>query len=122
MDANRLAVQLNLAALHLATQDYGAALAACDAALALQPGSARALARRARAHIGRHELAAAEADLADLRHADPGGAEAHALEAALASARARGARQDRETAARMFERAAGRDGVASQPALALHSP
>lgn len=126
VDANHMAVHLNLAALHLATQDYGAVVAACDAALAIDASSRKALARRARAHIGRHEHGEAEADLARLRGIDPGCAELAELQAELARARASGAKQERETFAHMFDRPAAkgssssssRAGAAARPALA----
>jgi hypothetical protein len=55
VDANRAATLLNLAAAHMGLQEWGAAVARCNAALALRPGDAKALLRRAKANVGRHE-------------------------------------------------------------------
>lgn len=64
---NRIAVNCNIAAVHLATKDFGAAVQACDAALELDPTCQKALARRAKALIGRHEFALAQVELEKLR-------------------------------------------------------
>lgn len=58
--SNRIAVNCNIAAVNLATKDFGAAVKACDAALELDPECQKALARKAKALIGRHEYDAAE--------------------------------------------------------------
>ncbi|KAF8070900.1 hypothetical protein HT031_000981 [Scenedesmus sp. PABB004] len=63
VEANRAAVQLNIAAVHLAQQDFGAAVAACDEVLAgaAVRGEAggevavKAWLRRSKANAGRHE-------------------------------------------------------------------
>ena len=78
----------------------------CDRALELDPRSAKALARRCRAYVGRHEYAAAEADLARLRGVDPLGGEAAELAALLARTRAADAAKDRELFGRVFAPAA----------------
>ena len=63
VDTNRIAVQLNIAAVHIARQDFGQAVEACDKALALKPDNVKALLRRAKALLGRHEYARALEDL-----------------------------------------------------------
>ena len=54
IDMNMVKVYLNIAAVHLAQQLFGKAIAWCTKALAKDPQSAKALLRRAKAHIGRH--------------------------------------------------------------------
>ena len=48
-------------------QEYGCAVQLCGMALQLDPTSSKALLRRSRAHTGRHDYAAAAADLDRLR-------------------------------------------------------
>lgn len=55
VDGCRVAVLLNIAAVAMARQQFGAAVAFCGRALALEPSCCKALLRRARAHLGRHE-------------------------------------------------------------------
>lgn len=64
---NRISVNCNIAAVHLATKDYGAAVHACDAALELDPTCQKAIARKAKALIGRHEFALAQGEIERLR-------------------------------------------------------
>lgn len=64
---NKIAVNCNIAAVRLATQDYGAAVKACNDALELDPKCEKAIARRAKAYIGRHEYDLAEKDAGKLR-------------------------------------------------------
>lgn len=64
---NRISVNCNIAAVHLATKDFGAAVKACDAALELDPSCEKALARKAKALIGRHEFSSAQIELDRLR-------------------------------------------------------
>jgi len=54
IDVNVVKVYLNIAAVHLAQQLFGKAIAWCTKALAKDPQNAKALVRRAKAHIGRH--------------------------------------------------------------------
>ena len=64
---NAVAVNCNLAAVYLARKDFGAAVKAADDALALDPECDRALARKAKALVGRHEYAMAEEVLGVMR-------------------------------------------------------
>lgn len=102
VDSNRVATHCNVAAAHLAGRDFGAAAAACDAALALDPGCRKARARRARANLGRHELGAAAEDIAALRGADPFDPEVGALEAAARRKGAEGRAAERAAFGNMF--------------------
>ncbi|KAI8106321.1 hypothetical protein M9435_000866 [Picochlorum sp. BPE23] len=65
--SNRIAVNCNIAAVNLATKDFGAAVRACDDALELDPECQKALARKAKALIGRHEYDAADQVIEHLR-------------------------------------------------------
>lgn len=67
VERNRASTLLNIAAVHMAQQEWGAAVGRCTAALALQPDDPKALLRRAKANVGRHEYAAAQADLSQLQ-------------------------------------------------------
>jgi Tfp pilus assembly protein PilF len=55
VDANRVAVLLNIAAVAVEKAEFRTAAQLCSRALALDPGSRKALLRRAKAHMGRHE-------------------------------------------------------------------
>lgn len=55
MDCCRVAVLLNIAAVAMAQKQYGAAVAFCGRALSLDPHSCKAMLRRARAHLQRHD-------------------------------------------------------------------
>ena len=55
VDANRVAVLLNIAAVAVEKAEFRTAVQLCSRALALEPDSKKALLRRAKAHIGRHE-------------------------------------------------------------------
>jgi len=65
--ANRIAVNCNIAAVHLATKDFGAAVRACDEALELDPVCQKAISRKAKALIGRHEYVEGRKELERLR-------------------------------------------------------
>jgi hypothetical protein len=107
VDVNRVTVLCNIAAARLAVGEYGAAAGACTAALEIDPGCLKALARRAKAHIGRHEYEAAAADVAALRGQGPAGAaQAAQLQAALEAAQAADRRSDARTFGAMFDRPA----------------
>lgn len=67
---NRISVNCNIAAVHLATKDYGAAVHACDAALELDPRCQKAVARKAKALIGRHEFESAQVEIDRLKDID----------------------------------------------------
>lgn len=54
IDANRVAVLLNLAAVSLATREYCSAVELCSEALASDCGNQKALLRRAKAHVASH--------------------------------------------------------------------
>ena len=51
---DRVTVLLNLAALHMATQQGQLAIQCCSQALSLDPKSCKALLRRAKAHLKMH--------------------------------------------------------------------
>ncbi|KAL4428099.1 hypothetical protein ABPG75_002188 [Micractinium tetrahymenae] len=104
VEVNKVAVYLNLAAVYLALQEYGSAASFCSKALAIDPRNCKALLRRAKAHTGRHDYGAADADLATLHTLDPGSIEAAEAAAALERARAAHAKRQQSTFAGMFER------------------
>ncbi len=86
-------------------QEYGSAIEFCSKALEVDPGNFKALLRRTKARIARHDYEAAAADLAALRELDPLCAEVAEQEAALARAKAVDRRKDAATFANMFGRA-----------------
>lgn len=53
---NLVTTQLNIAAVHIAQQHYGAAVKSCTEALSMDNNNIKALTRRAKAHKGRHDL------------------------------------------------------------------
>lgn len=55
IDTNKATVLLNIAAVHLTNKDYADAAENCSAALVLQPGSVKALIRRAKCFCFMHE-------------------------------------------------------------------
>jgi tetratricopeptide (TPR) repeat protein len=67
VNINRVAVYLNIAAAKLALGEYSAAVDKCTAALDLDPQNVKALVRRARAEMKRHEYGNAERDIEMLR-------------------------------------------------------
>ena len=64
--ANAVAVNCNLAAVYLARGDFGAALGAAEDALGLDAGCEKALARKAKALVGRGAWEAAEAVVGEM--------------------------------------------------------
>lgn len=85
-------------------QEFGTAVQYCSRALELEPANAKALLRRSKAHTGRHDYAAAAADLEALRQLDPLSIEAAEQAAALEQARQADRRQEQRVFAGMFER------------------
>lgn len=55
LDANRVAVYLNIAAVCIATQEHSVAVHWCSQALVLEPHNVKGLLRRAKANLRRHE-------------------------------------------------------------------
>lgn len=53
---NLVATELNIAAVHISEQHYGAAIKSCTSALSVDGKNTKALMRRAKAHKGRHNL------------------------------------------------------------------
>ena len=89
IDTNRITVQLNIAAVHIARQDFGQAVEACNAALELKPDNVKGLLRRAKALLGRHEYSEALRDLEKVKALEPWNAEAEAVEARVRATRRR---------------------------------
>eukprot|EP00803_Ostreobium_quekettii_P008768 evm.model.scf_4361.2 EVM.evm.TU.scf_4361.2 scf_4361:2653-7237(-) len=71
IDANKVAVLLNIAAVRVEEKSFGAAVEMCTRALQLDPKNAKGLLRRARAHAGRHDCGAARRDLSAALELDP---------------------------------------------------
>ena len=71
VDRNRVAVACNIAAVHLATKDFGAAVEACEWALELDPYCKKALIRRIKAYLGRHEFDSVQKEIEKLYDLDP---------------------------------------------------
>lgn len=76
----------------------------CDKALELQPGNPKALLRRCRAHTGRHDYEAAEADLKALRELDPFSLEVAEQAVGLERARQVDRRKEAAVFGSMFDR------------------
>ena len=98
VDINRVAVLCNIAAVHLATKEFGAAIE-------LDPGCIKALARRCKAKIGRHEYAAAQEDIAELKNMGPQAVGlSFEIEGLLHQAQLADKKQDARTFGNMFDR------------------
>jgi hypothetical protein len=91
---NKVIVLSNLAAVHMERCEHGAAAERCTEALLLSPGNVKLLLRRARAYAARAEYAAAEADVAAVKDAEPWSAEAEAQAREMAALRRRQGRGD----------------------------
>ena len=105
VDINRVAVLCNIAAVHLATKEFGAAIEVCSKALELDPGCIKALARRCKAKIGRHEYAAAQEDIAELKNMGPQAVGlSFEIEGLLHQAQLADKKQDARTFGNMFDR------------------
>ncbi|KAK3280441.1 hypothetical protein CYMTET_11721 [Cymbomonas tetramitiformis] len=76
VEVNKVACLLNIAAVHIALKDYGAAISSSTEALELDPKSIKALLRRAKAYGGRREYEAAQADLEKVKDLEPWNMEA----------------------------------------------
>ena len=55
IDKNKVAVLLNMAAVHMEQGEHAAACSSCTTALALDPKNVKGLVRRAQCYIARHE-------------------------------------------------------------------
>lgn len=105
VDLNRVSVECNIAAVHLTTKDYGAAVEAASRALTLDPTCIKALSRRAKAAVGRHEYESAASDIAMLRTLGPQGvSEAEALEANARRAKMEDKAEEKMVFGNMFGR------------------
>jgi tetratricopeptide (TPR) repeat protein len=110
VDLNKITVLCNLAAVYLATKEFGAAVEICSKALELDPGCVKALTRRCKAYIGRHEYDAAQADIKELKQMARGNtqqaAAAAAAELAMAVQHAQivDKKNDTKTFGNMFDR------------------
>ncbi len=104
VDVNRVAVLCNIAAVYLATKDYGAAVEECNKALEVDPGCIKALTRRCKAFIGRHEYDSAQADVENLKEIGSGSNQHAAAVAAveLAAAVERAQISDKKAEAKTF--------------------
>jgi tetratricopeptide (TPR) repeat protein len=80
---NRVCVLGNMAALHFARAEYGAAAARCSEALALDPDNVKLLLRRAKALAQRAEWGLASEDLRRVKELEPWSEEAEEQAAAL---------------------------------------
>lgn len=101
VDVNRIAVLCNIAAVHLATEEYGAAAEACTKALELNPHCVKALMRRYKAYIGRHEYVGAMQDVKALERM---GEEVGELLAAMKHAKKKDIKSEKSTFGSMFDR------------------
>lgn len=84
VDINKIAVLCNIAAVHLATKEFGAAIEICNKALDMDATCVKALTRRCKAFIGRHEYDAAQADIENLKTMGGSGNNNHSGEVAAA--------------------------------------
>lgn len=107
VDVNRVLVDCNIAAVHLATKDFGAAVEACNWALELDPYCTKALIRRAKARLGRHELDLAKADIKKLRDINPLMPEITELEESAQRADIMDQKQEKMVFGNMFDRKKG---------------
>ena len=105
VDVNRVAVLCNIAAVHLATKDFGAASEICSKALEVDPLCVKALSRRCKAQIGRHEYGAAAADVVKMKELGVEAAEQVAeVEMLLQQSQVADRRSDARTFGSMFDR------------------
>lgn len=74
IDVNAIIVHCNIAAVHLAEKKFGAAVIACDKALSIDPGCRKALARKVKAYLGRHDMDKAKESMEELRCCEEEGA------------------------------------------------
>ncbi|KAG2423969.1 hypothetical protein HXX76_014908 [Chlamydomonas incerta] len=91
---------LNLAALDLKKQHWKDAAKHCTSVLELEPGSVKALYRRAQAHMGLADFFEAEQDVKRALEAEPGNAEVLALQRRLKAA----AREQDKKEARLYSK------------------
>jgi tetratricopeptide (TPR) repeat protein len=105
VDINRIAIACNIAAAHLATKDYGAAVEACEWALAIDPTCRKALIRRAKARLGRHDYVTTLNDIKILQNTHPDAPEVLQLQCAVKKAIEADKMADRRVFSNMFERA-----------------
>jgi tetratricopeptide (TPR) repeat protein len=100
VDVNRVAVLGNLAAVHMARAEYGAAAGLCTEALALEESNVKLLLRRARARAHRADWAGAEADMRRVKDIEPWSQEAEELAEEVRRMRVQQAKEDAKFAAR----------------------
>jgi tetratricopeptide (TPR) repeat protein len=109
VDLNRVAVLCNIGAVYLATKEFGAAVDICNKALELDPGCVKALTRRCKAFIGRHEYDSAQADVEILKEMGKKGvqgawAAAEELAVAVQHAQVVDRKAEAKTFGNMFDR------------------
>ena len=114
VDLNKVAVLCNIAAVYLATKEFGAAVEICNKALEVDPTCVKALSRRCKAFIGRHEYVAAQADVENLKGLGNGDGQhpatvaAEELAVALQHAQIVDKKVEAKTFGNMFDRSAGK--------------
>lgn len=106
VNINRIAVYLNIAAAKLALGEYSAAVDKCTAALDLDPQNVKALVRRGRAEMKRHEYGNAERDIELLREIGGGDMqyEVEDLEKELVYEKKKGVKAEKVVFSDMFSR------------------
>ncbi|GMH39981.1 hypothetical protein BSKO_07885 [Bryopsis sp. KO-2023] len=102
IERNKVSVLLNMAAVHVEKQDFGAAIGACGEVLGMEKDNAKALMRRAKAHALRHDFEKAQADLGRVLELDPWNFEVHDELQRIAKLRAKGSAMEKATFKRMF--------------------
>eukprot|EP00877_Chromochloris_zofingiensis_P005171 jgi/Chrzof1/14655/Cz09g10280.t1 len=101
IDANKVAVLLNMAAVHLCCNNWSSCVECCDKVLKVDAANESAWVRRCKANIGRHHFEAAKRDLDHIVKLNQWNDDAGLLHAQVVSAQKGGSREH-ELAARML--------------------
>lgn len=102
IDSNKIDVLLNMAAVHIEKQDFGAAVSLCTDVLCMDGANIKALRRRAKACSLRHDYDHALSDLKELLELDPWDYDAHDESERVAKLKAQGVSTDKTTFRKMF--------------------
>lgn len=102
IDSNKINVLLNIAAIHIVEQDFGAAVSLCTDVLCMDGVNVKALRRRAKASALRHDYDHALGDLRKLLELDPWDYNAHDESERVAKLKAQGMVTDKTTFRKMF--------------------